>query len=195
MAIIPRGMGDQIIDKIKTALETFEAEQVLIDPNVFFNVVRDMIRPPSDSDLPLVNIWAESLDPQREGSSARLCQQELVRINIDCYTKGLSMSDVGIDDGVAMARLYYLAEQVKYGLYRLINADFGMSAGIIAKKPWPRWSIFQSELKLPETEVVAGRWVIELTYQWTPEDIAGDILDEIAVDTGIWAATYHYGGD
>lgn len=192
MADIPRSADDLIIDKMKLALEAFALTQ---SAGVRFRVERDRVRPPSMRDMPLVNIWLESLQPQREGSSGRTTSQELARINVDCYAKGLDTDADGIDDSAAMARLYYLKEQVKFGLFRLVNADFGLEAGAIARKRWPSWTLFQNDLKLPESEVVAGRWSVEVEYNWTPEDITGTALDEIAVNAGRWSGIYEYGGD
>lgn len=198
MAVIPRSADDLIIDNMKAALQAFEAEQVAQDPAVGFTVERDRIRPPSLKDMTkgLVNIWLDTLDPQREGSSGRTTSQELARVNVDCYARGLTMDEDGDeDDSAAMARLYYLKEQVKFGLFRLVNADFGLPAGTIGRKRWPSWRMFQNDLKMPEEAVVAGRWTLEVEYNWTPEDIAGTTLDEIAVDAGRWSGIYPYGGD
>lgn len=192
MAAIPRSADDIIIDNMVQALQAFAAEQVAENPDVGFTVERDRVRPPSMRDMPLVNIWLESLDPQTQGSSARTVEQELARINVDCYAKGTDEDGDDLDDQTAMARLYYLKEQVKAGLYRLVNADFSLPAGTIGRKRWPSWRLFQNDLKLPESEVVAGRWSVEVEYQWTPEDIDGTILDQIAVDAGRWSAVYTY---
>jgi hypothetical protein len=190
--LLGRSADDIIIDNMVTALQAFAAEQAGLDPNVAFRVERDRVRPPSMRDMPLVNIWLESLDPQSQGSSARTVEQELARINVDCYAKGADGDGDDLDDQTAMARLAYLKEQVKAGLYRLVNVDFGLPAGAIGRKRWPSWKLFQNDLKLPESEVVAGRWSVEIDYQWKPEAITGTILAEIKVDAGLWSAAYNY---
>jgi len=191
--IVTRSADDFIIDNMVTALQTFAAQQVAINPDVGFKVERDRIRPPSMRDMPLVVIWLGSLDTQNQGSSARTIQQEMARINVDCYAKGLDEhQEEDCDDQAAMRRLYYLKQQVKEGLYRLVNADFGMPVGTVGRKRWPSWKLFQNDLKLPESEVVAGRWTVEVEYVWTPEDITGIMLDQITVDAGLWAGTYDY---
>lgn len=192
MALVARSTDDILIDRMKAALQVFEAEQVALDPLVFFTVRRDLLRPTVMRDMPLVNIWCESLDSVREGSSSRLTGQESARINVDCYAKGFDADEENCSDIVAITRLNYLKQQVKEGLYRLINSDFGFPVGTIGKKKWPSWKLFQNDLKLPETEVVAGRWTIEVEYSWTPEDIEGSVLDRIEIDAGIWAGSYTY---
>jgi len=54
MALITRSADDIIIDNMVTALEAFEAEQVALNPDIFFNVVRDQVRMPVMRDMPLV---------------------------------------------------------------------------------------------------------------------------------------------
>jgi hypothetical protein len=191
MADIPRSTEDIILDRMVTALQAFSASQTIA---VRFSVERDRVRMPSMSDMPLVNIWLDSDTPVREGSSSRLQVQGIARINVDCYAAGKDDDGDGYDESKAMARLYYLKEQTRYGLYSLVNADFGFSPGVIARKRWPTWQLFQNELKLPETEVVAGRWTLEIEYSWTPQDIEGITLDEIAVNAGLWSGLYTYGG-
>lgn len=197
MATIPRSTDDIILDNMVSELAAFAAEQVAgadEGEEVGFNVVRDMIRPPSKKRIPLVNIWLASIEPQRSGASAKTSASALARINVDCYARG--MDDATDDeDAAAMARLYYLKEQVKHGLYRLQFADFGLPAGTISRKSWPSWSLFQSEIKLPEIAVVAGRWVVEAEFDWKPEDITGTKLDSFAVNAGRWSGFYTYGGE
>lgn len=194
MAIIPRAFDDILIDRMKAALVAFEAEQVAQDATVGFRVERDRIRPPAMREIPLVNLWLERIDPQAGGSSGRLNSQELARVAVDCYAKSVDEDDDGEGDAEAMSRLYYLKEQVRYALYRLVNADFGFPPGTIGRKRWPSWQIFQNDLRLPEAAVVAGRWSVEVEYNWTPEDISGIALDEIAVDAGRWSGLYTFGG-
>ena len=190
MADISRSAEDIIIDRMVSALTAFSLTQ---SASVRFSTIRDRTRPPSMRDMPLVNIWLDTLTTTREGSTARLTQQESARINIDCYAKGVDTNSDGLDDSAAMARLYYLKQQVKHGLYKLINADFGYAPGIIARKKWPQFTMMPPDLALPETEVVAGRWTLEVEYSWTPEDITGIPLDEIAVNAGLWSGLYNYG--
>jgi hypothetical protein len=165
---------------------TAAAEDVLTG----FNVERDRMRVPSQEKMPLVNIWLDSITPVPDGSSGKLQCQEIAKINIDCYARGIDTTESGKNDYKAMARLYFLKEQVRYALFSLINHDFGHSVGKIARKHWPEWQLFQNDLKLPETEVVAGRWALEIEYFWQPEDISGTDFDSIHVFTETWAALY-----
>ena len=189
MADITRSADDIIIDRMVSALSAFSLTQT---EAVRFRVERDRVRSPSMRDMPTVNIWLDTLTTMREGSSSRLVQQESARINIDCYAAGKDTTGDGLNDSAAMARLYYLKQQVKHGLYALINADFGFTPGIIARKKWPQFTMMPPDLALPETEVVAGRWTLEIEYSWTPEDITGTALDKIAVNAGLWSGLYTY---
>lgn len=189
MADIPRSADDIVIDRMKSELDAFSLTQTIANR---FATERDMTRPPPMRLMPINNIWLDSLNSMREGSTAKLNQQESARIYVDMYTAGKDANEDGYDEIAAIARLYYLKEQVKYGLYKLLNADFGFSPGIIARKKWPQYTYMPGDLMLPEREVVAGRWTIEFEYLWTPEDITGTALDEIAVNAGLWSGLYEY---
>lgn len=191
--LLTRSLEDLIIDKMVTALEEFSDEQKAFDSSVAFNVDRDQLRPPTVSQLPFVNIWLDTLTPE-EGSSGRASEQETAEINIDCYARGVETESAPSDQD-AMLRLYYLKHQVKHGLYKLVKADFGLSAGIIARKRWPRFQLFQTDTKMPEEQIVGGRWTISIEYAWAPEDLPEIVLEEIRVDQGMFEAYYSYGGD
>lgn len=192
MPLLERSLEDLIIDRMVTALEEFSDEQAAIDPNVAFNVVRDQLRPPSLAQLPLVNIWLDMLTPE-EGSSGRTSEQETSEINVDCTARG-EESEGAPSDHDAMLRLYYLKHQVKHALFRLIQADYGFEPGIIARKRWPRFQLFQSDTKMPEEQIVGGRWTVSIEYAWAPEDLPETALEELRIDQGMFEAYYSYGG-
>lgn len=194
MAAIPRGLFDIIIDNIVTALQAFSAEQVIEGgPSVGFNVARDRTRPPKMKELPLVVVWQDTNEPNGNGTTHSM-SNDITRINIDCYTKGVDDDCDGLDETSAWSRLYYLQEQTRYALMRLVNKDFNLAVGSIGRKKWPRWQVFQNDLKLPETEVIAGRWTLEIEYSFFPEDIQGTALELISVDAQKWGAQYTFGG-
>lgn len=188
--LLTRSLEDLIIDRMVTALEEFSDEQKALDPQVAFNVVRDQLRPPSRSQLPLVNIWLDTINPE-EGSSGRASEQETAEINIDCIVRG-EETEERASDQEAMRRLYYLKHQVKAALYKLIQADFRLGAGIIGRKRWPRFTLFQSDTKMPEEQVVGGRWTISIEYAWVPEELPETALEELRIDQGMFEAYYSY---
>lgn len=191
MPIIPRGFDDVLLDRMVTALQVFEAEQRGIDPAVGFAVARDRELPVGVLRAPLVNLWVEAI--QSERGSTRTNAVETVRVNVDCYARGFLQEEPGAQAvSQATQRLHYLKEQVKWGLYKLVNADFGFSPGVIAKKSWPSWQPMKGKDELPETLVVAGRWALDVASEWTPEDIASVALDEISVNAGLWSGVYQY---
>ncbi len=195
MALLSRPPDDLLIDAIKLAIVTYRNEQIAIDPNVNFRVERDYLYPPAQSIMPFVNVWSPSSAPANQ-SSSRPVELETISINVDCYTKGLSPDTDSMQcDAVAMPRLFYLKNQVKQALYRLMAVDFGFAVGTIARKKWPSWQLFQNDLKLPETEVVAGRWSFDVDIEWKADDIDDVLLDQIAVNTNQFGTVYQYGGD
>lgn len=191
MPVISRGIDDIVIDRMVTALQAFSTREAAIAPAVAFNVERDRLRPPQPRELPLVNVWLESLTPADAGSGTRTAHQERARFNVDLYALGEEGAKTS--DADAMARMYYLKEQVKQALYQLAQADFGFSAGVLARKPWPSFTTNPMRGEDSEERIADGRWIVELEYQWTPEIVDGLPLEEISVTTERFSALYEIG--
>ena len=194
MPIITRGFDDLLIDSIKTALETFSTAQAVMTAAAKFNVSRDYVRAVNQNELPLVNINCGSITPQ--GFESRQSARYTAVINIDCYAK--SNEDItGINDDKGYSRLYYLKHQVLYALFDLINSDFGFSAGIICSKKWPTWTPYNPSEKETEEILVAGRWSMEIEYEFNSKDIPDIGLETIEVTVSkdsidMWKAQYNY---
>jgi hypothetical protein len=194
VAKISRGFDDLALDNLLIALQIFSAEQELEEAGIGFNVARDHISPIESRMFPFVNLYSPSTDTASKGS--KLYSQDITTFYADLYTRG---DDSIIDDSVAMSRLYYLKEQVKYGLFKLINADLNFPMGTISSKEWPSWQFFNPKEDEIETPVVAGRWIFKLGNDWKAEDIEGVPLNQIQVSVtketaSLWAAKYTYGG-
>ncbi len=195
MAIIARDFPDLLLDAMVLALETFRDEQAAIDAAVNFEIERDRLRPYPESAGPSVNLWVDDDLPDEQDSGARRQGQTMVTVNVDlvCPLPGTNAVRA---DKAAGTRLHYLRAQVREGLYRLVNADFGFDAGIISRKKWPRWQTYQTPDKMPEESDPGGRLVIEIEYNYTPGDItAGPALKILTVDDSnlaLWATTFDY---
>ena len=195
MAIITRDFPDLLLDAMVSALETFRDEQVAIDAAVTFAVERDRLRPYPDITGPSVNLWIDDDLVDDQDSGARRRSQTMVSVNIDLVCP-LPGTDSARADKAAGTRLHYLRAQVRHALYKLANADFGFDTGTIARKKWPRWQTFQTLDKMPEESTPGGRLVVEIEYDFTPEDIeAGPELEILTVDDdnlALWATTFDY---
>lgn len=195
MPIIALGLFDQIETKIVQALEAFSAEQEAIDPLVGYDVAQGRMRPIGALPKPLVNVWMPDLNPEDPGS--KTYQQESVTYNIDLIAKGAEQ--VGAtpiaSDEIAYGRLKYLAIQTKHALFKLINADFGFPAGTIARKRRPRFTLFQTDSKMPEEQIIGGRWTFDVEYAWQPEDQAFVALTALSIEDSLkerWKTLYTY---
>ena len=195
MAIIARDFPDLLLDAMVLALETFRDEQVLIDAAVNFAIERDRLRDYSSSPGPSVNLWVDEDLVDEQDSGARRREQTMVTVNIDLVCPLPGSTTVRADKAAA-TRLHYLRAQVRHALYKLANADFGFSVGTIARKKWPRWQTYQTPDKMPEESNPGGRFIIEVEYDFTPEDIAaGPELEILTVDDSnlaLWATTFDY---
>ena len=193
--IIALGLFDQIETKIVQALEAFSAEQAAIEATAGFDVSQGRMRPIGSLPKPLVNVWMPDLNPEDPGS--KTYQQESVTYNVDLIVKGTEQTGATpiASDEVAYSRLKYLAIQVKHGLYKLINADFGFP-GEIAHKGWPRFSLFQTDTGMPSEQIIGGRWTFDVEYAWQPEEDRVFVdLEKLNVSDSLkerWAALYTY---
>ncbi len=175
-SVIPRSTDDLLLDNIVTILTAFSAAQAAIDQTAAFNVTRDQRRLPALSQLPLVNVWLDALDPE---GSTRVNERETATVNLDLITRGTE--DEKSSDEDAALKLAYLKEQVKSGLWALAQVDFGFAVGTIAVKGWPRWQTFQTEGKMPEEQIIGGRWSFSVGYEWTPSEVTRTALSELRI--------------
>lgn len=189
-SLIPPGLDTIIQERILQILIAKNAEQKGIDPLVaYFPKKNIMDSIDQEEPMPLVNIWVKSIIPT---VSANTYVQETVIYNIDMYAKGKS-EDPNISNAqIAMERLDYLKQQVKNPLLALINIDFGLEAGLISKKKNPRYESFSPEISYSENSLVAGRWVFEVEYSYSPDDIDLNDLSIINVIETLWKAFFQY---
>ena len=199
MAILTRDFPDMLLDAMVLALETFRDEQVVIDPTQSFEIERDRLRPypraTEGNQKVYVNLWVDDDLPDEQDSGAKRQGQTMVTVNVDLVSP-LPGSVTVRADKAAGTRLHYLRAQVREGLYRLANADFGFDPGIIARKKWPRWQTFQTQDKMPEEATPGGRLVIEIEYEYAPGDItAGPALELLTVEDStheLWKTEFDY---
>ena len=105
----------------------------------------------------------------------------------------MEAGDTDESDQAAESRLHYLRAQVRHALYKLAQADFGLTGYQIARKTWPRWQTFVTEDGKHEEQITGGRLSLEVEYAWTPEEIDLTPLTSIRVsdDTAdMWAAYF-----
>lgn len=194
MALLARGFDDVLLDHLVTIAEAYAAEQVALDPTVGFAVARDRLVAPSEDELkasPLVIFTVDSVSPSN--SATLQLEAGTVTVWADLYTGAREADDDEPWDGDAraMARLYYLKEQVKAALFNLGKRDLGFGMGGIGTKRWPRFQVFPADQKA-ETWFVAGRLTFDVDFVWAPESPQGVALEEISVDSGRWSGLYTY---
>ena len=113
---------------IKTILETIAAEEALVDSARDFEVEKDRWRPwvEEQQSIPLVNIMVQTVGLNAPRSSNRRNTLDDVTVNIDMYALG-EAGEVLPADEVAAKRLDLLIAQVREGLTRLAQTDFGFT--------------------------------------------------------------------
>jgi hypothetical protein len=186
MPIIARSFDDTLLDTLVTKLRAFSAAQAAIDPAAAFFVERDLLRPVPAAKLPMVNIYVSSITPDPTQSGTLTKCSEAMTVNVDCLARGMETpaatgSDPVASDQVVGRRLLYLKEQVRYALYQLINACFGLNPNPITSKKWPRWTLNPERSLNMEWQLGDGQWQFEIEYTWTPADSQATHL------TDLWA--------
>jgi hypothetical protein len=164
MPVIPVGLYDTIEANIVSVLVAFSAQQAAMDATKAFHVARRRMRPIDPVDLPLVHVWLDSLNHESGGPRS---QKVTARFQIDLHVKGTAGASPSDED--AMARLYYLAEQVKYPLFALAQADFGLTPGTIGKH-WPTYRTVVPQAAETEEAMTFGEWTLEVDYEWEGAD-------------------------
>lgn len=184
MAIIARSFDDTLLDVLVSKLRAFSAEQAALDPAAAFHVERDFVRPVPAAKFPLVNLYVASIMPDPTQSGTLTKCSEIATINADLIVRGgENPSATGVDpvasDQVAMRRLYYLKEQVRHALYRLVNVTFGIAPGAVTSKKWPRWTLNPERALAMETQIADGQFTLDIEYTWTPADSQATALTDL----------------
>lgn len=194
-----RGTFDQILDQIVTTLETYEAEQILVDASYAYTVEPDYYRGfPAEAGA-YVFVYMGPIVFEASGT-ARATQHA---VNVTYYIDMVSVSkgdDRGVSyergDKLAGERNRYLMQQVMTALYRPDSfPDLGMPIGTIAKRKVPRIEPLEpdDERKL-ERPVAGARMTMDMDMAWDPTEVTGPTFAQLHVDAGRFAALYDYGG-
>ena len=113
-------------NNIKTILEMIATEETIVDAARNFAVEKDRWRPwiEAQQNVPLVNIMVQTVGLNAPRSTNRRGTLDDVTVNIDMYALGEGGDVLPVDE-VAAKRLDLLIAQVREGLTRLAQTDFG----------------------------------------------------------------------
>ena len=113
---------------IKMILETIATEETIVDAARNFEVEKDRWRPwiEAQQSVPLVNIMVQTVGLNAPRSTNRRSTLDDVTINIDMYALGEGGDVLPVDE-IAAKRLDLLIAQVREGLTRLAQTDFGFT--------------------------------------------------------------------
>ena len=183
MATLARSNDDLILDGIIAKLESHRAADVLVDPAYNFDLERDMTTPWQELTRPLVNVELET-------DSGESPEKFTAKFRALCL---VPITD-GVDDEIAVARLYVLKEQVRKALLDKSDRDFGQAVGTIAnpatlKLTWTRVQF--DDDKLTE-DIIAGTWSFDITYGYEPKYPEGIALDSIKATLDGFSAVWTF---
>lgn len=185
MTLLARGFDDVLLDNLVTLGTAYSAAQVgLGGAGVAFKIERDRMAAPNDDELaigPIVNCYASALNPSASGSS-RDQENATVTVNFDLYVALLAQAAIGDGgDKMAMARLYYLKEQVKAFCFGKSNYDLGFTPGVVGRHHWGRFSL-QPQDQNSELWLCAATWSMDVDYSYSPDDIPLTQLTTVSVN-------------
>jgi len=182
MPLLARGFDDLLLDNLVTILGAYSTAQLVFDSTVGFKTERDRMTAPNDDELavgPVVNIYVSALNPSNRTAS-RDQESATVAINFDLYAARLEDPSAQGGDKKAMARLYYLKEQIKSAIFAKSVYDLGFAPGIVAAKRWGRFSL-SPQPEGAELWECSGSWSFEVDYAYDPTDIPLNQLTTVSV--------------
>ena len=164
-------------DNIKTILETIATDETIIDSARNFSVEKDRWRPwvEAQESVPLVNIMVQTVGTNTPRSSNRRNTLDDVTINIDMYALG-EAGEVLPPDEIAAKRLDLLIAQVREGLTRLAQTDFGFEKDPDFGFPIDRenadfsLTYYDQENEQSTGQYAPARWTLIVQLAFIPTD-------------------------
>ena len=162
---------------IKTILETIATEETIIDSARNFEVEKDRWRPwiEAQQNVPLVNIMVQTVGINTPRSSNRRSGLDDVTVNIDMYALG-EAGEVLPADEIAAKRLDLLIAQVREGLTRLKQTDFGFEKDSEFGFPIDRentdftLTYYDQENEQSTGQYAPARWTLIVQLAFIPTD-------------------------
>ena len=162
---------------IKTILETIATEETIIDSARNFEVEKDRWRPwiEAQQNVPLVNIMVQTVGLNAPRSTNRRSTLDDVTVNIDMYALG-EAGDVLPVDEIAAKRLDLLIAQVREGLTRLAQTDFGFEKDPDGGFPIDRenadftLTYYDQENEQATGQYAPARWTFIIQMAFIPTD-------------------------
>ena len=168
---------------IVSILGVIAAEETLEDSDRDFNIEQDRYRPWIEADQlkPLVNVMIQGV-AQGGGSAKRTYSLDEVQVNIDMYSIGEAGETLPADREAAK-RLDLLVAQVREGLTRLGQIDFGFGTGTIDFDLNFNLSYYDQENEQSTGQYAPARWSFTVRMPFTPVDNNTYIdLEELNID-------------
>ena len=180
-----------LLDHLVTIASAYSAAQVALPGGsaLGFTAERDRLDSVNDDDVrvsPKVIFYADSI----QSDGPRVTEQGVVSVVVEMYVASLE-TVAGDGDKAALARLYYLKEQVKAALWNLVSVNLGFGAGTCGNPKWGRFQTFKPNTQTGELWGIGGTLSFDVAYSWNPEDIATPTLDQVSVVTGMWSGLYN----
>lgn len=158
-------------NNIVAILQVIAAEEELVSADRDFKVERDRWRPwiESQQTIPLVNVMVQGVGQDPARSSARRYTTDEVTIHVDMYALGKA-GEVLPADQLSAERLDLLVAQVREGLTRLDQIDFGFQVGEIDRSQNLTLTYYDQENEQATGQYAPARWSMSVLFPFEPQD-------------------------
>jgi len=190
------GIFDTAFGKIIAALNTFSAEEKVINAAYEFVVKPDYYR--TANALPNkahVFVYLGPITPEvgKTGAHRHYAFTASYYLDLIVPAKGTQGDTYTRADEAAGARLRYLIQQVLIALFRPNDRNLDMAEGTISGRPFPRIEPLPPEMQTGERPIAGARMTLDLGLAWEPGDLSGTAIDSIDVDASLFEALYEQG--
>lgn len=169
---------------IVSILEVIAAEETLEDSDRDFTVGKDRYRPwiEPDQTKPLVNVMVQGVGQDSATSASRTNSTDEITVNVDMYAIGIAGEALPVDE-VAANRIDLLIAQVREGLTRLGQINFGFDTGKLYTNLNYTLTYYDQENQESAGQYAPARWSFTVKTPFTPADNNTYIdLEELNVD-------------
>jgi len=176
MAGINYPLWTTLKSNIVTILETIATEETLVDSARNFIVNKDRWRPwiEAQQKIALVNIMVQTVGQNEDRSGSSTNSLDDITINVDMYALGEAGETLPADE-VAADRLDLLVAQIREGLTRLKEHDFGFPKDseygfLIDRSLSFSLTYYDQENEQATGQYAPARWTVTVQMPFIPVD-------------------------
>ena len=188
MSLTPEPIERQFLTNIKSILDDYIAEQILLNSSVGFNVYVERTYPPQQTDLPAVFVYFDQADSDRYAIGKSVTYDGTIRFDL------LASEPAGSNDSDSASayRVLYLYQQIRTALYRSENYDLGMAPGVVGKRSPLSFARLETKDEHRERRVSAATCEMQIQYRIEYKQPDYHDLEVLSIDEDKIKLTINY---